>query len=90
MFGGLIRYSLSRIPIGLFIICNKTNTEDEFRNAFDRFGKIEEIYTIKDRATGDNKGMPNECLCVCVRECLHVHHDRAIFSLRYFVCVCTM
>lgn len=41
---------------GLFIICNKQNTEEDFRDAFQKFGKIEEIYTIKDRNTGDNKG----------------------------------
>lgn len=43
--------------VGLFIICNKNNTEDDFREAFEKFGKIEEIYTIKDRNTGDNKGI---------------------------------
>lgn len=42
--------------LGLFIICNKQNTEDDFRDTFQKFGKIEEIYTIKDRTTGDNKG----------------------------------
>lgn len=41
---------------GLFIICNKQNTEEDFREAFQKFGKIEEIYTIKDRNTGDSKG----------------------------------
>ncbi|XP_031632617.1 RNA-binding protein 45 isoform X2 [Contarinia nasturtii] len=41
----------------LFIICNKQNTEEDFREAFQKFGKIEEIYTIKDRSTGDNKGV---------------------------------
>lgn len=43
--------------LGLFIICNKQNTEEDFREAFQKFGKIEEIYTIKDRNTGDSKGM---------------------------------
>lgn len=44
---------------GLFIICNKQNTEEDFREAFQKYGKIEEIYTIKDRNTGDNKGILN-------------------------------
>lgn len=48
--------------LGLFIICNKQNTEEDFREAFQKFGKIEEIYTIKDRNTGDSKGA---CVCVC-------------------------
>lgn len=47
---------LRSTPTGLFIICNKQNTEEDFREAFQKFGKIEEIYTIKDRNTGDNKG----------------------------------
>lgn len=53
-----ILITLEQLPfaIGLFIICNKQNTEEDFRDAFQKFGKIEEIYTIKDRNTGDNKG----------------------------------
>lgn len=43
--------------LGLFIICNKSNTEDDFREAFDKFGKIEEIYCVKDRNTGEHKGI---------------------------------
>lgn len=43
--------------IGLFIICNKSNTEDDFREPFEKFGKIEEIYCVKDRSTGDSKGI---------------------------------
>lgn len=46
---------------GLFIICNKQNTEEDFREAFQKFGKIEEIYTIKDRNTGDSKGKRAFC-----------------------------
>lgn len=42
---------------GLFIICNKSNTEEDFRETFEKFGKIEEIYCVKDRSTGDNKGI---------------------------------
>lgn len=40
----------------LFIICNKSNTEEDFRKSFERFGDIEEIWVVKDKQTGDNKG----------------------------------
>lgn len=57
LFCGRIRMCVCVRCVGLFIICNKNNTEDDFREAFEKFGKIEEIYTIKDRNTGDNKGI---------------------------------
>lgn len=41
----------------LFIICNKATTENEVRDAFDKFGEIEEIWMVKDKGSGDNKGM---------------------------------
>lgn len=40
----------------LFIICNKTNTEEDVRNAFEKFGLIEEIWVVKDKQSGENKG----------------------------------
>lgn len=40
----------------LFIIGPKHLGEDDFRKAFDSFGKIEDIFVVKDRVTGDNKG----------------------------------
>lgn len=45
----------------LFIICNKTNTEEEFRESFSGFGTIEEIWIVKDKVSGEHKG----------RWCLH-------------------
>lgn len=41
----------------LFIICNKTNTEEEFRESFSKFGTIEEIWIVKDKLTGEHKGI---------------------------------
>ena len=41
----------------LFIVCGKNITEDEFREAFDPFGKIEEIWVLKDRTTQEPKGI---------------------------------
>lgn len=41
----------------LFIICNKENTEEEIREHFDPFGKIEDVWIVKDKRSGDNKGM---------------------------------
>lgn len=40
----------------LFIICNKTNTEEEFRETFSKFGTIEEIWIVKDKLSGEHKG----------------------------------
>lgn len=40
----------------LFIVCNKNITEDEFRRSFEKYGNIEEIWSVKDRSTGEPKG----------------------------------
>lgn len=40
----------------LFIVCNKSITEEEFRSAFEKYGTIEEIWVVRDRNTGDPKG----------------------------------
>jgi RNA recognition motif-containing protein len=40
----------------LFIVCNKSITEEEFRNAFKKYGTIEEIWVVRDRNTGEPKG----------------------------------
>lgn len=41
----------------LFIVGSKNLSEDDFRNAFKEFGTIEEIWMVKDRQTGENKGV---------------------------------
>lgn len=41
----------------LFIICSKQLSEEDFRNAFSKFGEIEEIWVVKDRQTGERKGV---------------------------------
>ncbi|XP_044728103.1 RNA-binding protein 45 [Chrysoperla carnea] len=41
----------------LFIVSNKSLTEDDFREAFAKFGNIEEIWVVKDRQTGERKGV---------------------------------
>lgn len=41
----------------LFIICNKENTEDELRDCFENYGEIEDIWVVKDKKSGDNKGV---------------------------------
>lgn len=40
----------------LFIICNKANTEEDFRSAFEQYGEIEEIWVVRDKHSGENKG----------------------------------
>ncbi|XP_075213243.1 RNA-binding protein 45 [Lycorma delicatula] len=41
----------------LFIICSKSLTEEDFKNAFDKFGTIEEVWIVRERQTGDPKGV---------------------------------
>ncbi|XP_012280872.1 RNA-binding protein 45 [Orussus abietinus] len=41
----------------LFVICHKNLEEDDLRKAFEKFGKIEDIWVVKDRNTGENKGV---------------------------------
>ena len=41
----------------LFIVCGKQITESEFRSSFGVFGTIEEVWMVKDRITGDPKGV---------------------------------
>ncbi|KAK9693507.1 RNA recognition motif [Popillia japonica] len=40
----------------LFVIGSKQLTEEDFREAFSKYGDIEEIWLVKDRATGERKG----------------------------------
>lgn len=40
----------------LFIVCSKQLTEEDFKEAFSRFGDIEEIWVVKDRTSGERKG----------------------------------
>lgn len=40
----------------LFIVCSKHNSESDFQQAFERFGRIEDIRILKDR-DGANKGV---------------------------------
>lgn len=51
----------------LFIICNKNQNEEDFRDAFDKFGTIEEVWVVRDKSTGDNKGMHYSCVIVFIR-----------------------
>ncbi|KAK6627486.1 hypothetical protein RUM44_009964 [Polyplax serrata] len=41
----------------LFIVCNKSVTEDTLRNEFGKYGAIEELRCVKDRQTGEPKGV---------------------------------
>ena len=38
----------------LFIVCGKSITEDDFKEAFEPFGVIEEIWVLKDKARFDH------------------------------------
>ena len=41
----------------LFILAGKGVNEDVFREEFERFGKIEDLWVVKDRNTREEKGM---------------------------------
>jgi len=41
----------------LFILCGKSTSEDELRNTFDKYGTIEDVWVVKDKSTGDSKGV---------------------------------
>ncbi|XP_018320723.1 RNA-binding protein 45 [Agrilus planipennis] len=41
----------------LFIICSKQVTEEDLQNEFAKFGKIDEIWIVRDRQTGESKGV---------------------------------
>lgn len=53
----------------LFIICNKNQNEEDFRDAFDKFGTIEEVWVVRDKSTGDNKGLYFCCATVFTYNC---------------------
>lgn len=41
----------------LFVVCDKSVTEEHLREAFQEFGSIEYIWVIKDKQTQQNKGI---------------------------------
>lgn len=41
----------------IFIISSKNLEEDDFREAFSKYGNIEELWIVKDRNTGEKKGI---------------------------------
>mmetsp|Transcript_26617 Transcript_26617/g.44499 ORF Transcript_26617/g.44499 Transcript_26617/m.44499 type:complete len:583 (+) Transcript_26617:40-1788(+) len=59
----------------IFIICPKTLTEQNLQEAFERFGTIEYCRAIKDRATGEPKG-------VC-----YIKYDRASSAAEAIECM---
>jgi len=41
----------------LFIVCGKSITEEDFKEAFEPYGVIEEIWVLKDKVTSEPKGV---------------------------------
>ncbi|XP_076473012.1 RNA-binding protein 45-like isoform X2 [Babylonia areolata] len=41
----------------LFILCQKGTTEKEFREKFSEFGKVEDIWIVKDKRTNEDRGI---------------------------------
>ena len=40
----------------LFILCGKGIKEEAFKEAFEKFGTVEDIWIVKDRKTNEEKG----------------------------------
>lgn len=68
----------------LFIICSKSVTEENLREHFDKFGDIEEIWIVKDRATGEGKGITEQ---LEKEEEEGARRDRCV-SIRVCMCMC--
>ena len=47
----------------LFVLGGREAGDDEFREAFSKFGLVEDVWTVKDRNTGESKGKVVVC-CV--------------------------
>lgn len=43
----------------LFILCQKGTTEQEFREVFQKYGIIEDVWIIKDKRTNEDRGKDN-------------------------------
>ncbi|KAL1116631.1 hypothetical protein AAG570_005103 [Ranatra chinensis] len=41
----------------LFILCSKTISEEDLKDAFSKYGSIEDIWIVKDKTTNENKGV---------------------------------
>lgn len=41
----------------LFVLCDKSHSENDFRDRFSKFGTIEDMRFVKDRTTGEYKGV---------------------------------
>ncbi|XP_048754378.1 RNA-binding protein 45-like isoform X2 [Ostrea edulis] len=41
----------------LFILCGKGITEESFKEAFEKYGTVEDIWIVKDRKTNEDKGV---------------------------------
>ena len=43
----------------LFILGGKEASEDEFRDAFSKYGTVSDVWIVKNRQNGENKGKLN-------------------------------
>lgn len=41
----------------LFIVCNKSHSEQDFKDHFSKYGTIEDVRVVRDRGSGENKGV---------------------------------
>ncbi|XP_014676357.1 PREDICTED: RNA-binding protein 45-like [Priapulus caudatus] len=41
----------------LFIVCSRDSKEEEFREIFEKYGKVEDIWIVRDKHSGEPKGV---------------------------------
>ena len=41
----------------VFVVCSRTHKEEDIRQAFQRYGNVEDVWMVKDRMTKENKGI---------------------------------
>ena len=66
----------------LFVICHKSLEEDDLRKAFEKFGKIEDIWVVKDRNSGENKG---NFSCLQNKSIIYLWFYNSVYTLFFFL-----
>jgi len=46
----------------LFIVGDKDVTDDRYREEFSKFGRVQSVRAVRDRKTGESKGIQNKKL----------------------------
>ena len=46
----------------LFILCSRGTSEDDFREAFGKYGTVQDVWILKDKQRNEDKGVKFESL----------------------------